>query len=61
MEWKIITCPYCGEAFETGVDTSGGNQQYIEDCQVCCQPVVFRIEVDHEGGLADINVRRDDD
>jgi hypothetical protein len=61
IESQVITCPYCGETFETNVDTSGGSQQYTEDCQVCCQPIVFHIKVDHEGGLSDINLRRDDD
>ena len=61
IESQAVTCPYCGETFETNVDTSGGSQQYIEDCHVCCQPIVFHIEVDHEGGLSDINLRRDDD
>ena len=61
IEWQTISCPYCGETFETSVDTSGGSQQYTEDCQVCCQPIVFHVEVDHEGGLSNISLRRDDD
>lgn len=32
-------CAYCGEINSTFVDPSQGrNQEYIEDCQVCCQP-----------------------
>lgn len=56
-----MACPYCGETFETGVDASAGAQEYIEDCQVCCRPIVFQIEVDHAGGLCGVRVRRDDD
>ena len=56
-----MTCPYCGETFETGVDTSAGAQEYIEDCQVCCRPIVFQIEVDLDGELCGVQVRRDDD
>ena len=56
-----MTCPYCGETFETGVDTSAGAQEYIEDCQVCCRPIVFQIEVDLDGELRGVQVRRDDD
>ena len=34
-----VTCPYCGEVNEIGLDPgSGPHQEYVEDCQVCCQP-----------------------
>jgi len=50
-EFHQIPCPYCGERFETLIDLSAGSSSYIEDCQVCCQPIEFRIEVDHDGSL----------
>ena len=59
--FRTIECPYCGERFETAIDTSGGPAQYIEDCQVCCRPIVFMLEVDHEGRLEAVEVRREDD
>jgi hypothetical protein len=38
-------CAGCGEWNETFVDASSGRQQtYVEDCQVCCKPNVLRIE-----------------
>jgi hypothetical protein len=34
-----VTCPYCGEVMTIALDPgSGASQEYIEDCQVCCQP-----------------------
>ncbi len=36
-------CPYCGEAIQLLVDCSEGDQQYTEDCQVCCQPIVVSV------------------
>jgi Cysteine-rich CPXCG len=34
-----VVCPYCFEPNEILLDPSGGKvQDYIEDCQVCCQP-----------------------
>lgn len=56
-----VSCPYCGEAFETTVDASGGDQQYVEDCYVCCRPIVFSIAVDGDGELLEIKTQRDDD
>lgn len=45
-----VSCPYCGEGMEFGVDPAGGElQEYVEDCQVCCQPWAVRVWVDRDG------------
>jgi hypothetical protein len=49
-------CPCCGEAIQLLVDCSGGNQQYIEDCQVCCRPIQVALSVDDDG-LPSVTVR----
>ena len=42
-------CAYCGEPNVTFVDLSaGGQQSYIEDCQVCCRPNILYIRLDEE-------------
>ena len=42
-------CAFCGEPSTTFVDLSaGGQQSYIEDCQVCCRPNILYISVDEE-------------
>ena len=46
-----IDCPYCGESIELLIDTSVAQQQYIEDCQVCCRPITLNVEVDDDGEL----------
>jgi len=44
------TCPSCFEENYVAVDPSGGRrQQFVEDCPVCCRPLVFDIVIDHEG------------
>ena len=41
-------CAACGEWIETTVDSSAGSkQQYVEDCQVCCQPNVLTVQLGH--------------
>ena len=57
----LVVCPYCGESFETTIDASGGSQDYIEDCQVCCQPIEFHIEVDDSGAVTNLETLRDDE
>lgn len=49
LQFHLVECPYCGEHFETPVDTSSGSARYVEDCQICCQPIEFSLEVDHAG------------
>ena len=42
-------CGYCGEFNMTFVDISaGGQQSYIEDCQVCCRPNVLYVRIDED-------------
>ena len=54
-----IYCPYCGEPIEIIVDGSIEQQNYIEDCSVCCRPMELSISVIGEG-IAVI-ARRDDE
>jgi len=44
-----IQCPYCGELISVVVDDSAGAQRYIEDCQVCCRPIVIDVAFDVDG------------
>ncbi len=46
---KKIDCPYCGESIEVLIDCSISEQDYIEDCQVCCRPIDFFVTVDDDG------------
>lgn len=34
-----ISCPYCGETITLLLDLSVPEQELIEDCRVCCQPI----------------------
>ncbi len=53
-----IDCPYCGESIDLLVDDSAGDQQYIEDCQVCCRPIVVTVTVEASAdGAEDSGVR----
>ena len=50
MDYYTIRCPYCGERLEVFVDRSVQQQEYVEDCQVCCQPMVLTVTLDEEQG-----------
>ncbi len=36
-------CPYCWQDISMLLDPSIGNQSYIEDCEVCCNPIQLRV------------------
>tara|TARA_B100000886_G_scaffold316273_1_gene254784 strand:- start:419 stop:607 length:189 start_codon:yes stop_codon:yes gene_type:complete len=43
LEEKLAQCPYCWESIYFEIDLSEPNQEYVEDCQVCCNPILLRI------------------
>ena len=46
----LVWCPYCGVGVEFVVDPTGGPvQDYVEDCEVCCQPWSVRVTLDQDG------------
>jgi hypothetical protein len=43
-------CDSCGEEIVIPIDLSlGGEQEYVEDCPVCCVPHVIHIDIDDDG------------
>ena len=55
-----MQCPYCWEHFTLLVDGSVDHQEYVEDCEVCCRPIDFVVEVD-ELGTATVLARLQDE
>ncbi len=49
LDAHIIDCPYCGESIEVLIDASIREQQYVEDCQVCCRPITLSVSVAEDG------------
>ena len=47
----LIHCPYCGEQNELVIDCSVPYQEYIEDCEVCCRPIVLAVSVDDDENI----------
>lgn len=43
-------CDSCGEEIVIPLDPSAGlSQEYVEDCPVCCHPLVVHVEFDPDG------------
>lgn len=53
----MLLCPHCGEPIDTYPDPGGGDDQsYIEDCSVCCRPILFHAQLDEETGEYAVSV-----
>lgn len=46
MEEVFYQCPHCWEQVSILVDLSQYNQKYIEDCEVCCNPIEIKYQSD---------------
>jgi cysteine-rich CPXCG protein len=55
-----VGCPYCAENLLLRLDLSAGSQSYVEDCQVCCQPIQITMTVEEDGALAAVSAARMD-
>jgi hypothetical protein len=44
----FFTCPYCWQRISMVLDISVKGQNFIEDCEVCCQPIKVRYAVEDD-------------
>lgn len=46
MEETFFTCAHCWERVSILIDVSAdGVHQFVEDCEVCCNPIAFRVQI----------------
>lgn len=43
----FFQCPYCWETISMLVDISQSHQSYIEDCEVCCNPIQLIVNTEN--------------
>ncbi|PCK08055.1 MAG: hypothetical protein COA42_11210 [Alteromonadaceae bacterium] len=60
LQERKIYCPYCGEKISVLIDDSDLPQSYIEDCQVCCRPINFHLNMDNSGDI-DVQVSHENE
>jgi hypothetical protein len=44
----FFICPYCWEEISMLLDPDMSGEVYVEDCQVCCNPIEIRFEIRDE-------------
>lgn len=39
----FFQCPYCWEEISVLLDASVSDQTYVEDCEICCNPIQIHV------------------
>jgi hypothetical protein len=47
----LLECPHCWEQVELVVDCLVAEQEFVEDCSVCCSPMVVMVSVGDDDEL----------
>ena len=45
-----IDCPWCGSPTGITLDRPVDGQTFVEDCMVCCAPILVRLDCDPVSG-----------
>jgi hypothetical protein len=53
----FFQCPYCFSSISMVFEIFYGEQQYIEDCEVCCQPISVSYSV-HDNQVTNLQIER---
>lgn len=48
MDEYFFQCPYCWEQISMLIDSSQNHQKYIEDCEICCNPIQVSVRVENQ-------------
>jgi hypothetical protein len=59
LEEHGLQCPYCGQPITLLVDASCAEQEYVEDCEVCCRPMLISARL--QGGVMMVDARHENE
>ena len=51
LQTVMLQCPHCWEHVEKLADCSVAHETIVEDCSVCCGPMVINISMDEDEEL----------
>ncbi|MBI2082438.1 MAG: CPXCG motif-containing cysteine-rich protein [Deltaproteobacteria bacterium] len=54
-----VSCPYCGESIIMEPEPSDETIEYVEDCHVCCRPIIMTVTYSEEG--SEVSARRENE
>jgi len=59
MTTARLDCPYCGEPIEIVIDEGAPDAEYVDDCEVCCRPMVITVALGSDGPLVSARTEND--
>jgi Cysteine-rich CPXCG len=59
IQGRDATCPHCGETINLTLDPSVAEQSYVEDCPVCCRPMIVSYSAE-DGEVTELQVEASD-
>jgi hypothetical protein len=54
----FLNCPYCWQTISMILDLSVEKQFYVEDCEVCCHPIVISYTTNEKGEIDTFKAER---
>ena len=55
----LVQCPYCGESLVIEPEPADNTVEYVEDCHVCCQPILLTVSYSEDG--SSVSARRENE
>ena len=55
-----FSCPYCGSKISMLFESLSEPQEYTEDCEVCCRPIVVKFKTSEFSDL-NVEIKKTDD
>ncbi|MDX1993936.1 MAG: CPXCG motif-containing cysteine-rich protein [bacterium] len=60
-EEYFFLCPYCWQEISMLLDLTERRAQYVEDCEICCNPIEIRYKVEDHQYVTEFDAKRIDE
>ncbi|MGF1761257.1 CPXCG motif-containing cysteine-rich protein [Photobacterium sagamiensis] len=58
---QSVVCPHCGHNIKITLDTSGGSQEFYDECPACCNAIHLNMQVDELHKTINLFIDADDE
>jgi len=56
-----IECPHCGHHLRITIDSSGGDQDFYDECPACCKEIHYKMHIDENLQTIQLTIDSDDE
>ncbi len=56
-----IECPHCGHHLRITLDSSGGDQDFYDECPACCKEIHYKLHIDEYHQKIQLTIDSDDE